>query len=610
MGRTPVLLVVLASILVGATYLRLYDLGGPSVSHPEIYVPGIPLPEDISTPPPRLEASRTLRWHFHWETHPPGYYFAMVPWVRSFGWSETALRLPSVVFGVGSVLLLFLLATKLYGTTVGLLSAALLAFNGHHLYWSQRARMYALGCFLGLLATLLLLDLARSRERSLAREVLYVFVCWLGMWTQIFFWFLLGGHIVWIALAGRRAIAARIIGIQSLVLMLGAPLAAHALYQSRPSFLGPSSLTLLMQYLGFGFIVTGDGMSDPVRAISPWMLGGVGLLAIVCLARSSSYRRRHGDIEPGDIETGPVEPWPGVSLWLRVVFAAFGTTAVLVLIKLALANEYRMLIAAGIPFAALWLPGAYSRWRSWAAGGRRKWVEWLSTVPLATALAFVPFLTLFVMSVFWPLLAPRGSLIFVPYLLIVIAVGIRAWLRRPAYGALLMLAVGAAQVYSIGFYREVPASKRDYKSLAERILASSQPGDLAFVQARSWVHTPLFYYLDGQNPRLVAGDFAETATREPGARIWLIYYEEPPTDERLDALSSREQVGHISERRAEAHPSSCSLSGSCRASWRPARCSRTTWCLWHHARPWPNIRRSRPLHQVQLRCWQRNRSCR
>jgi hypothetical protein len=136
--------------------LRLDGLGSRSMSHPELFVPGIDLPEDISAPPPLLSLPQAMWWHFHTEVHPQGYYFFMWGWTKLFGTSLSALRLPSVILGTLSLILVFCLASQVFDRWTGLIGMALLAFNGHHLYWSQMARMYSMLCFLGLLSTLLL----------------------------------------------------------------------------------------------------------------------------------------------------------------------------------------------------------------------------------------------------------------------------------------------------------------------------------------------------------------------------------------------------------------------------------------------------------------------
>ena len=70
------------------------------MTHVELYVPGITLPADISEPPPRLDLLTTLDWHLHWEPHPPGYFALMWFWTKLAGTGLTALRMPSVIFGV------------------------------------------------------------------------------------------------------------------------------------------------------------------------------------------------------------------------------------------------------------------------------------------------------------------------------------------------------------------------------------------------------------------------------------------------------------------------------------------------------------------------------
>ena len=80
--------------------------------------------------------------------HPPLYYLILNFWTKIFGYSEISLRMPSVIFGVGTVYLAFLISKKLFSEKVGLISAVLLATSGLSIYYSQEARMYALAAFL------------------------------------------------------------------------------------------------------------------------------------------------------------------------------------------------------------------------------------------------------------------------------------------------------------------------------------------------------------------------------------------------------------------------------------------------------------------------------
>jgi len=157
-------------VLVGFTalafLLRLYGLDTRSLSHPEVYVPGIELIPGHSVPEPRLTLRDMLWMHYHDEPHPIGWYLAMFGWVKLFGTSELALRLPSAFLGAASVPVIFLLGRPVWGPAVGLAAAILLSLHGFHLLWSQQARMYVAGGVLSILATWLMIRLATERPIS------------------------------------------------------------------------------------------------------------------------------------------------------------------------------------------------------------------------------------------------------------------------------------------------------------------------------------------------------------------------------------------------------------------------------------------------------------
>lgn len=76
--------------------------------------------------------------------HPPGYSVILWFWTRVFGISEIAIRVPSIIFGVLTIYIIFLIGKKIHSKSLGLLVAVLLAVNPLHIFYSQEARMYAL----------------------------------------------------------------------------------------------------------------------------------------------------------------------------------------------------------------------------------------------------------------------------------------------------------------------------------------------------------------------------------------------------------------------------------------------------------------------------------
>ena len=91
---------------------------------------------------------------------PPGYIYAAVPSLAFFGRNEFAVRFPSALAGIVSVLVTFFLVKELftrenYGRQVGLLSAFLLAISPWHIHLSRGAFEANLAMFFNLFAVTL-----------------------------------------------------------------------------------------------------------------------------------------------------------------------------------------------------------------------------------------------------------------------------------------------------------------------------------------------------------------------------------------------------------------------------------------------------------------------
>lgn len=79
--------------------------------------------------------------------HPPLYFGLLWIWSHLFGFSEIAVRMPSVILGVGTVFLTYLIGKELFNKKTGLIAATILALGPLHVYYSQEARMYSLAAF-------------------------------------------------------------------------------------------------------------------------------------------------------------------------------------------------------------------------------------------------------------------------------------------------------------------------------------------------------------------------------------------------------------------------------------------------------------------------------
>ena len=88
------------------------------------------------------------------DVHPPGYQILLYFFERGLGESEFALRFPSAVAGILSILAVFLLGACIYTPKEGLLSAALMAASWCPVYYSQEARPYSFLMLLSILSSL------------------------------------------------------------------------------------------------------------------------------------------------------------------------------------------------------------------------------------------------------------------------------------------------------------------------------------------------------------------------------------------------------------------------------------------------------------------------
>jgi len=84
--------------------------------------------------------------------HPPLYYLVLKIFLSTLGSSEVIARLPSILFGVLTVFVIYHLAKTLYDRKTAQIAAILLATSPLHIYYSQEARMYSMAAFLACLS--------------------------------------------------------------------------------------------------------------------------------------------------------------------------------------------------------------------------------------------------------------------------------------------------------------------------------------------------------------------------------------------------------------------------------------------------------------------------
>lgn len=546
---------LLALILAAGFALRWAGISERSLSHPEIYAPGVSLSEETATPPPRHGFVENLQWHFSEEPHPVGWYMAMWGWTSLAGDGSTALRAPSVIFGTGVALLAYLFAAPLYGRRAALIAAALIAFSGFQIYWGGMARMYAPGAFLGLASSMLLFRIASDSRAGLASKILYVAATAAALQTTELNWGLFGVQVFWTTIfaADRAAMApgarhAALPTMQAVVLAISTPALLQAALTARGGAADPPSAMFLVHYLSLGAAFEPDEQSDPMRFV-PAAIVAAGALFSLAFACMGMMRRT---------ALSRLAPAAGLSLVAIAGVTLAGVAFSMWLASIAPRRGAALMILALIPFGgflfALIAGEVRALIRRFLAPVERiiasidPYTAFLALAGIAAPVAAL------IISIWKPVTEFRAFIVFVPYFACLIAAGMAQLASRRIAFTMAVLAAGALLAVSIVHAKARPASPRDYKGIAAAMIAASDPGDVFLIRRFDWMDAPVTYYLP--HDRIIGDLYAERLGAGRVSRVWLIrwaQHKETPADPRIrDALKDYEECERVEALRAAA----------------------------------------------------------
>src|SRR5687767_2013455 len=187
----------LAVILLLALLLRLHHIGRESYWFDEIASVRI-VKQDTAA------MFSSIKWD---ERIPPLHYVILHGWVRVFGDSEASMRVPSALAGTAAVWAVYRLASQLFGGSVGLVAALLMAVSRAQIVYSQEARAYSLLVLLAVLSCDAFVRLIRQPTRR--RELVYVVVSALLLYSHLYGVFALAAqHLAYVVLlVSRRPVA-------------------------------------------------------------------------------------------------------------------------------------------------------------------------------------------------------------------------------------------------------------------------------------------------------------------------------------------------------------------------------------------------------------------
>src|ERR1700742_4324252 len=290
-ARRWALVAAVAGLTAAGAAIRFGPLGVQSFHHDEVITVMRVIPGSFGQMLHEVKAS---------ESNPPLYYVLAWGWARAFGRDEWGVRSLSALFGTLTVALGYPIGRRLASRRVGLILAALLAFNPMLIWYSQEARSYALLVFFGALSFLFFLRAldSRGRPRELA---LWAVASALALGSHYFAFFSVGIEAVWLAVALRHRWKA-VLPALAAVGAAGAALLPLIAAQTNPNHIGwieESALGERFFQTGVSFLIgeTGHVIAEPPRvhyAVLPAL--GVALAALALLALGTRRERRGGAI--------------------------------------------------------------------------------------------------------------------------------------------------------------------------------------------------------------------------------------------------------------------------------------------------------------------------
>jgi len=141
MNRNLAFLLVI--VLLG-TGLRLFDVGAESLWTDEM----------LSVDHARQSSVHEVIEHVRAkEAAPPLHYVFLHYWIMIFGDSDVSVRIPSAIFSIASIILLYVIIKLFFSERTALITAFLFSISMQQVLYAQEARLYSMFTFIALLAT-------------------------------------------------------------------------------------------------------------------------------------------------------------------------------------------------------------------------------------------------------------------------------------------------------------------------------------------------------------------------------------------------------------------------------------------------------------------------
>lgn len=279
------------------------------------------------------------------ESTPPLYYAVVWVWARVFGFGEAGMRSLSAVAGVATVPVAYAASRKLIAERVGVLVAALTAFNPLLIWYAQEARSYSL---LVLLAAASLLAFAYALERPTGRRLAaWAVASALALATHYYAVLVIVPEAAWLLLPGyrRRPVGLGVAAVAACGLAL-LPLALSQNGTGNDDWIAAAPLGPRLRQLVPQFVL---GTGSPAYHVLEPLAAGLTLAGLALLVVRGESRERRRAFVPGSIAVG--------GFALNLVLVAAGYDDLITRNMIALWLPAAVVVAAGFGAARIRVAG-------------------------------------------------------------------------------------------------------------------------------------------------------------------------------------------------------------------------------------------------------------
>ena len=383
-----------------------------------------------------------LTRHTAGDIHPPLYYYLLHFWGQFAGWSEFSSAFLSLCFGVLLIALVYRVAREFLNPRVALIAALIAALSPYNLWYSQEVRMYTLGATLGLASAYFFARMLSSRQSLVNSE----------QSTRFTF------HVSRDFIAYVIVSALGIYTLYYFAFLLVFENFAALIWFIRKSRIENRKLILEFE----------------IFDLARWFFSQLAILVLYAPWLPIAFRHA---TDP------PVPPWRSFTALPNVLLESFSALAFGQSIDPITALPVLIIVAIVLAFAF------------------RKNNRSLITPAFLLGYTFVPFLIIYVLSLWKPLYHVRYIFTYSPGFYILLACGIqqianREWrMKRVLLFTFYFLLFTFSAYSTYNFWFDPRYAKDDLRGAVHYLAEHWRPGDAILINA-GYTYTAFVYYYD------------------------------------------------------------------------------------------------------------------